>query len=260
MDELEKSGNPVVPGPDFVYEDPGAVRAYMKSSLLAIHFPGDGLDLEGLTAIEESFLSARKTVLVQPMGSTLSDDEAGLLKEIDTQLVSGGRFAGAAYAKFEGKTDDQVWEAVRWEVKAARFQKNKSEFAVGIACEESDLSGAKALAELIGSLGITARYPSFDTATTITDKLQALRVTITQSQALICYWAAAPGKGLEKRLAQDARRQFKAKAWYLGPPLDVPTKTNLTGAKELILRQVADTADLEVLAPFLRELGWQRTT
>ena len=116
------------------------------------------------------------------------------------------------------------------------------------------------MAELIGSLGITARYPSFDTATTITDKLQALRVTITQSQALICYWAAAPGKGFEKRLAQDARRQFKAKAWYLGPPLDAPTKMNLTHANELVLRQVAGTADLEVLAPFLRELGWQRTT
>ena len=43
-----------MPGPDFVYEDPEAVHAYLKSSLLAIHFPGDGLDLEGLRAIEES--------------------------------------------------------------------------------------------------------------------------------------------------------------------------------------------------------------
>jgi hypothetical protein len=77
----------------------------------------------------------------------------------------------------------------------ARFQKDRNEFAVGIACEEGDLSGAKALAELIGGLGIPARYPSFDTATSITEKLQALRVTITQSQALICYWAAAAGKG-----------------------------------------------------------------
>lgn len=97
MDELEKSGHRVVPGPDFVYEDPEAVRAYLKSSLLAIHFPGDGLDLEGLTAIEESFSSGRKTLLVQPMGSTLSDEEAGLLEEIDAQLATGGRFAGVAY-------------------------------------------------------------------------------------------------------------------------------------------------------------------
>jgi hypothetical protein len=259
MDELEKSGYRVVPGPDFVYEDPEAVRAYLKSSLLAIHFPGDGLDLEGLTAIEESFLSARKTLLVQPMGSTLSDDEAALLEEIDAQLVSGGRFAGVAYSKFAGKTDDQIWEVVRREVRTARFQKNKSEFAVGIACEEGDLSGAKALAELIGELGIPARYPSFDIAASITEKLQALRVTITQSQALICYWAAAAGKGLEKRLAQDARRQYKAKAWYLGPPLDVPAKTNLTQTNELVLRQAADTADLATLEPFLRELGWERT-
>ena len=163
MDELEKSGHRVVPGPDFVYKDPEAVRAHLKSSLLAIHFPGDGLDLEGLMAIEESFLSARKTLLVLPMGSTLSDDEAGLLEEIDAQLVSGGRFAGKAYSRLAGKTDDQIWEVVRREVRAARFQQNKSEFAVGIACEEGDLLGAKALADLIGELGIPARYPSFDT-------------------------------------------------------------------------------------------------
>lgn len=259
MDELEKSGSRVVPGPDFVYEDLEEVRACLKSALLAIHFPGDGLDLEGLTAIEESFLLARKTVLIQPMGSTLSDDEASLLEEIDTQLASSGRFAGAAYSKFEGKTDDQVWECVRREVKTARFQKNKSEFAVGIACEESDLAGAKALAELIGKLGIPARYPSFDSASSITEKLQALRVTITQSQALICYWAVAGGKGLEKRLAQDARRQYKAKAWYLGPPLDLQPKKNLIARNEFVLRQLTDTADLTALEPFLRELGWEGT-
>ena len=193
------------------------------------------------------------------MGSTLSYDEANLLEEIDAQLVSGGRFAGMAYSKFAGKTDDQIWEVVRREVRAARFQQNKNEFAVGVACEEGDLSGAKALADFIGELGIPARYPSFNTATSITEKLLALRVTITESQALICYWAAAAGKGLKQRLTQDARRHYKAKAWYLGPPLDVPAKTNLTQTNEWVLRQTADTADLAVLEPFLRELGWERT-
>src|SRR5215468_3211299 len=104
MDELEKSGHRVVPGPDFEYEDPDAVRAHLKSSLLAIHFPGDSLDLEGLQAIEESFLVARKTILIRSIGSTLSQDEADLLKEIDAQLVAGGRFAGKAYSRLDGKT------------------------------------------------------------------------------------------------------------------------------------------------------------
>lgn len=257
MDELEKSGHRVVPGPDFVYEDPDAVRASLKSSLLAIHFPGDGLDLEGLTAINESFVFGRKTLLVQPIGTTLSDEESALLDEVNKKLAAGGPFAGAAYASLAGKTDDQIWEVVRREVRTARFRTNKSEFSVGIACEEGDLSGAKALATLITGQGIPARYPSFDTATSITEKLQALRVTITQSQALICYWAVAAGRGLEKRLAQDARRQYKAKAWYLGPPLDLPAKTNLTLTNELILRQSTDAADLAALEPFLRELGWE---
>jgi hypothetical protein len=254
LDELERSGHRVVPGSDYMFEDPEELRACIKSALVAVHFPGDGLGLEGLQAIEESFVSAGKTLLVQPMGSTLSEDEAALLAEIETQLSTGGRFAGAAHGRLEGKTDDQVWETVRREVRAARFQKNKSEFAVGIACEALDLPGAKALAALIGGLGVPTQYPPFDTATSITEKLQALRTTITQSQALICYWAAADGKGLEKRLQQDARRQYKAKAWYLAAPFEM--KERLTQSTDLVLRQQSDAADLATLEPFLRELGW----
>ena len=39
------------------------MRTHLKAALLAIHFPCDGLGLEGLVAKERSFLSARKTLL-----------------------------------------------------------------------------------------------------------------------------------------------------------------------------------------------------
>jgi hypothetical protein len=116
-DELEKSGYRVVPDADFVFQDVEEVQAYLKSSLLAIHFPGDGLDLEGLTAMEESFLSAGKTLLVCPVGSGLTDEEAGVLGEIEAQLCAGGRFAGVSHTRLEGKTDDQVWDIVKREVR-----------------------------------------------------------------------------------------------------------------------------------------------
>ena len=143
------------------------------------------------------------------------------------------------------------------EVRAARFQRNKSEFAVGIACEARDLAGAKAVAGLIGRLGVRAQYPSFDTAASITEKLQALRNTITQSQALLCYWAQAEGKGLERRLEQDARQRYKAKAWYLAPPLDAPGKEKLSQTSEMVLQQRTAEVNLATLEPFLRELGWE---
>jgi len=256
-DELEKSGHRVVPDADYVYQDAEEVRGHLKAALLAIHFPGDGLDLEGLTAMEESFLSAGKTLLIQPFGSTLSDEESGVLEEIDAQLGARGRFAGVAHTRLEGKTDDQVWDTVKREVRAARFQRNKSEFAVGIACEARDLAGAKAVAGLIGRLGVRAQYPSFDTAASITEKLQALRNTITQSQALLCYWAQAEGKGLERRLEQDARQRYKAKAWYLAPPLDAPGKEKLSQTSEMVLQQRTAEVNLATLEPFLRELGWE---
>ncbi|HYW41755.1 MAG TPA: hypothetical protein VE959_02785 [Bryobacteraceae bacterium] len=258
-DELEKSGYRVVPEADYVYEDAGEVRAFLKAALLAIHFPGDGIDLDGLKAMEESLLSAGKTLLIQPFGSTLFEEEADVLAEIDTQLGAGGRFAGAAYTRLEGKTDDQVWDAVKREVRAARFQKNKSEYEVGIACEARDLVGAKAVAGLISQQGVRAQYPSFDTAASITQKLQALRTTIMQSQALLCYWAKAEGEGLKKRLEQDARCRYKAKAWYLTPPLDVPGKEKLSQTSEMVLQQKTADVDVELitLEPFLRELGWE---
>jgi len=148
---------------------------------------------------------------------------------------------------------------VKREVRAARFQKNKSEYEVGIACEARDLVGAKAVAGLISQQGVRAQYPSFDTAASITQKLQALRTTIMQSQALLCYWAKAEGEGLKKRLEQDARCRYKAKAWYLTPPLDVPGKEKLSQTSEMVLQQKTADVDVELitLEPFLRELGWE---
>lgn len=257
-DELEKAGYRVVPDADYLYRDPEEVQAHLRSSLLAIHFPGDGLDLEGLIALEESFPLAGKTVLIQPFGAALSDEEAGVLAEIDALLAIGGRFAGLAHTRLESKSDDQVWDIVKREVRAARFRKYRSEYAVGIACEARDLSGAKTIAGLISQAGMRAQYPAFDTAGSITEKLQALRTTITQSEALLCYWAKADGKGLEKRLEQDARRRYRAKAWYLAPPLDVPEKERLGhGSAEMILQQTTGEVDLASIEPFLRELGWE---
>lgn len=254
-DELEQSGHRVVPGTDYMYEDRDDVRACLESALVAVHFPGDGLPLEGLEAIEESFRCAGKTLLVIPNGARLSDDEDALLEEIESELCSGGRFANAQHGRLEGKTDDQIWEAVRREVRVARFQKHKSEFTVGIACEALDLHGAKALAELIGSVGVPTQYPRFDMATSITEKLKALRSTITRSKALLCYWAAADGRGLEKRLQQDARRRYRARAWYLAAPFE--NKEHIAASSEMVLRQNADRADLNTLEPFLRQLGWE---
>lgn len=259
-DELEKSGYRVIPSADYEYQDVVEVRAHLKAALLAIHFPGDGLDLEGLTAMEESFLSARKTVLIRPFASILSEEEKELLVEIDEKLVGGGQFAGATYMRLEGKTDDQVWDTVKREVRAARFQKYKSDFTVGVACEMRDLVGAKAVASLIAQQGFSAQYPLFDTADSITGKLQALRATITKSQSLLCYLANAEGKGLESRLEQDALRRYLAKALYLAPPFDVPGREKLSQSFKMVLQQKTADADLITLEPFLRELGWEPPT
>jgi hypothetical protein len=64
-------------------------------------------------------------------------------------------------------------------------------------------------------------------------------------------------KGLGKHLGQDARCQYKAKAWYLAPPLDVPGKELLSLTSEMVLQQKTADADLTTLEPFLRELGWE---
>jgi hypothetical protein len=257
-DELEKSGYRVTPDKDFEYRDNQGIQDGLRTALLAIHFPGDGLDLEGLAAIEESFRSAAKTLLVQPFGATLSEEEEGVLADINAELGSGGRFARVAHASLRDKTDDQVWEFVKRDVRAARFRKSRSEYAVGIACEPRDLEGAKALAGLIVQAGVRAQYPPFDVSKSYLEKIQALSDTITGSKALLCYWAKADGTNLERRLERDAGRRFQAKGWYLAPPLDVPGKERLKQTSEMVLLQQAEEADLATLEPFLAELGWER--
>jgi hypothetical protein len=259
-DELEKYGFRVVPDADYVYRDAEDVRSYLKGALLAIHFLGDGLDLEGLAAIKESFVSAGKTVLVQPKDATLLDEEAETLREIDSRLAPGGDFTGIPHTRLQGDNDSEVWETVKREVRAARFRKEKSAYTVGIACEARDLAGAKTLAGLIHQLGVAAKYPAFDIAPNIEAKLKALRETITQSQALLCYWATADGRGLRKRLKLDARSRYNAKAWYLAPPLDMPQKEplRLRQSSEMVLEQRTAEADPAILEPFLLELGWER--
>jgi hypothetical protein len=256
-DELEKSGHRVVPPADFVFRKAEAIHAHLKASLLAIHFLEEGLDIEPRKAIEESLRSAPKTILVQPFGSAPDEDDAEFLREIETPMGEGPAAARAAYTRLEGKTDDQVWDIVKREVRAARFRKNRGEFEVGVACEVRDLTGAKAVAGIIAQQGLPVQYPLFDSAAGTTEKLQALRATIMQSRALLCYWAHAEGKGLGRRLEQDARRGYKAKAWYLAPPLDLPAKGRLSHTAEMVLRQSAPDADLATLEPFLRELGWE---
>jgi hypothetical protein len=256
-DELEKSGYRVTPDADYQYKDEDEVREHLNAALLAIHFPGDGLSLEGIEAMEEPFLPDRKTLLVRPFGSILSSDETDLLTDIDKKLVGEGRFPGAAYMRLEGKTDDQVWDIVKREVRAARFKKYRSDFTVGVACEVRDLVGAKAVASLIAQQGIRAHYPLFDTAVSIAERLRALRTTIIQSQSLLCYLAKAEGKGLEGRLEQDALRRYLVKALYLVPPFDVPGKEKLSQSFKMVLQQTAADADLITLEPFLRELGWE---
>jgi hypothetical protein len=256
-DELEKSGYRVTPDLDFEYKDRQKVQNGLKASLLAIHFPGDGLELEGLEAMEESFRSGGKTLLIEPFGSTLSEEEEGVLADINAELGSGGRFAGAAHASLRERTDDQVWEFLKREVRAARFRKSRGEYAVGIACEPRDLEGAKALADLIVQAGVRAQYPPFDTKTGYLEKAQALSDTIRGSKALLCYWAKANGTNLERRLERDARRRFLAKGWYLAPPLDVPGKERLKQTSEMVLLQQAEDADFKTLEPFLLELGWE---
>jgi TIR domain len=251
-DELEKSGYRVVPETEFDYKNEDKVRTLLKDSLVAIHFPGGGLDLEGLRAMEESFRLAEKTLLVKPYGSTLSQDEKEVVED-GARTGNGERLSGP----LEGKTDDQVWTIVSEEVKRARFRKKQSEYEVGIACDRWDIAGAKAVAVVITQQRLRARYPAFDAAVSAPDRVAAMRNLLTQSKALLCYWATGDGKYLRQQIENAARSRYQAKAWYLAPPLDLPGKEELGQSGERVLRQKTAEPDLPTLAEFLKELGWE---
>jgi hypothetical protein len=255
-DELERSGCRVTPEADFTFEDEAVVRTHLKGSLLGIHFPGDGLAFEGLRAMEESPRLACKTLLILPAGTMLSADERDVVAEIENQLASQGRITDI-YTRLEAKTDDIVWEVVKAEVRRARFKREGKELKIGVACDFSDLDGAKVIVDVFGRMGLRAQYPLFDIEASTTKRIAAMRNTITQSQALLCYWAKADGDRLGGHLARDARRKFLARAWYLAPPLDLPAKQKLMQTGEMVLQQKTTEVDMESLMPFLEQLGWE---
>ena len=234
-DELERFGYRVLPEGDFVYHDKEASVRDLKESLLAVHFPGDGLPLEGLDLIQESLLLARKTVLVQSFGSILDADEAEVMAQIEDGLGMGKQFDGVPYTRMESKTDDQVAEIIKHEVKVARFRKKPDEYMVGVACEPRDLVGARSVATVLDRFGLRVKCPVFETTASVVDKLAELRNIILNSQALICYWGKAEGK----RLGAEVHRRYHAKAWYVAPPLDTPEKERLRRTAEMVLRQQA---------------------
>jgi hypothetical protein len=256
-DELERSGHRVVPEAEFLFRNSEAVRAHLTESLLAIHFLEPGLDIEARDAIGESFLSAPKTVIVRPKVCVLGKEEERFLGNIESRLQADTSFA---FTKLEHKTDDQVWQAVKWEVSAARFLKSRSRLDVGVACLASDFSGARSVAALIAQQGLPVRCPPYDSLPDDTDGLKALRELFDKSRALICYLAEAEAKGLALRHDRYARRKYEAKAWYLAPPLVPPAGATLGRPGEMVLHQIAPEADLTTLEPFLRELGWRPPT
>jgi hypothetical protein len=258
-DELERAGYRVAPDADFEFEDEAAVRSHLTGSLLGIHFPGDGLALEGLRAMEESPRLARRTLVILPAGTTLSADEREVVAEIEKELGNLGRTADASYARLEGKTDDVVWEVVKIDVLRARFKREGKKIKIGVACDFLDLDGAKTIADVFEQMGLRVQYPLFDIEAGTTKRIEAMRKTITQSHALLCYWAKADGDRLGGHLARDARRKFLAKAWYLAPPLDVPAKHKLVQTDEMVLKQKSAGVDMEALRPFLEQLGWEPT-
>jgi hypothetical protein len=56
---------------------------------------------------------------------------------------------------------------------------------------------------------------------------------------------------------RDAQRRYRAKAWYLAPPLDTPDKAKLRDTAEMVMEQQTPDVELATIEPFLRELGWE---
>ena len=244
-DELERAGYRVVPEAEYLYEDDHKVPELLKSALLAVHFLGDG-NAEAIPVMDKSLQSLpyKKTVLIKPAGVELSPDEADFLEES----------AEREHTYLRDKTNPQVWEFIRRDVRAARFRADPQRERVGVACHELDLQGAKDVAGVIRGAGISVHWPRFDMARSTTEKLKAFRDTVTESDSLLYYWAKAEERHLVERLRPASRRKYKALGWYLAPPLDMPGKDAVEG---LVMRQERENADVATLGKFLDKLGWR---
>lgn len=256
-DELADIGYRVLPDADFVFRSKELALQNMRSSLVSVHFPGGGLDLDGLELLHSSIQTGRKAILVQALGVTLNTDEAEVIDWINQAIAPGNSPGLVPPTRMVGKTEEEVIWAVRREAVAAEFRERPKEFRVGIACEGRDVAGARELAEAIDRLGVVAFSPVYEASAKTVDKLQAMKKVCHECEALLRYWANGDGRGLDLHLPRFERVRYKTHGWYLAPPLDMAAKEKIRAARRsigILIEQKSAAIQPEDLRPFIEAL------
>ena len=221
--ELERRHFRAVPESLLVFQDKDGVIANLKDAGMSVHFVG-GADEAALNAIETSAeVCAGPTILYQPFGQELSDDEHVWLPDFEQQLPQ----ASGRYQRLQGKNDQELLALIDEQITSqARPEAAQGQMPVALICEEPDLNGAREIKDQItAQCKLEVGLPNFLTGRMkAMERLRKWRDYLAHSQTLLFYYGQASRAQLEP-IWQKAEHDNggAARSWFVGPP-DVDAK------------------------------------
>lgn len=221
--ELERRHFRAVPESLLVFQDMDAVIANLKDAGLSVHFVG-GADEVALNAIETSAETCTgPTVLYQPFGEELTNDELLWLQDFEQHLpVTSGR-----YQRLQGKNDQELLALIDEQLTShARPEAEHGQLQLSLVCEEPDLNGAREIKDQIQArCRMEVGLPDFLASRMKTmERFRKWRDYLTHSQALLFYYGQAGRDRLEPIWLKAEQDNGSARrSWFVAPP-DVESK------------------------------------
>jgi hypothetical protein len=200
-------------------DDGDLVREHLQEAVLAVHFLGDA-DLLSLKAMETSAeVCAGSTVLYQPFGAELTDDERIWLEAFERQLPA----TPGGYQRLHRKNGQDLLFLIDEQIAmpAAATPIKLSERQLALVCEELDVEGVRQLSRAIRGrsemeIGLPDFFGSSLKATELLHKWHAL---LRSARALLFYHGKEERQRLERIWAVAGELNGHAiRQWFLGEP------------------------------------------
>ena len=216
--ELERRHFRAVPESLLVFQDKDGLIANLKDAGLSVHFVG-GADEAALNAIETSAeICAGPTILYQPFGEELTNDEQLWLPDFEQQLPQ----ASGRYQRLQGKNDQELLALIDEQITShARPETDHAQVPLALICEEPDLRGAQEIKDqILARCKIEVGLPNFlASRMKAMERLRKWRDYLTHSQVLLFYYGLAERERLEPIwLKAEHDNGGAARSWFVAPP------------------------------------------
>ncbi|MBS1872241.1 MAG: toll/interleukin-1 receptor domain-containing protein [Acidobacteria bacterium] len=217
--ELERRFLRTAPESLQALDDPDAVRASLQEAGLAVHFLG-GASPAALEAVEASVeICGGATILYQPFGVPLSDDEQIWLEAFEQGL----KVPAGHYQRLAGKNDQELLTLIDEEIARVRdaAAAPRAPLQLALVCEEADLAGVRQLqGDVAKRSQLAPELPDFLSARLkAMERLRKWSDYINRAEAFLFYHGSVDRGRLELIWRKsESSKPAARRGWFLAEP------------------------------------------